>query len=216
METFAKILSKLPQKIIWTCDLEELPVKTENIMIGKWFPQDDILAHENVKLFISHGGLGSVVEAKYHGVPILGVPFFADQSGNIRKIVSEGWGVSVNHKNLTENSLENAIIEMLENDKYHKKARELSLLFRDRPLTSKQLAIYWIEYVMRHRGAPHMRFQGADLNWLQKSSIDVIAFLCFITYAIYQLIKILSTFFAKLIVKLIDKTFKSVEKQKTN
>lgn len=52
-------------------------------------------------------------------------------------------------------------------------------------------AIYWIEYVIRHKGAPHMRSPGADLNVFQRASLDVIAFLGAILYVVYLMIKVL-------------------------
>ena len=41
-------------------------------------------------------------------------------------------------------------------------------------------ALYWIEYVIRHQGAPHLRYPGADLNWFQRNLIDVAAFVAFV------------------------------------
>jgi len=34
-------------------------------------------------------------------------------------------------------------------------------------------AIYWIEYVIRHNGAHHLKTAGNQLNWIQFLSIDV-------------------------------------------
>jgi glucuronosyltransferase len=54
-------------------------------------------------------------------------------------------------------------------------------------------AIYWTEYVIRHRGAPHMRTAGADLPLYQYLLLDVIAALitAFITivYVIHIIFK---------------------------
>lgn len=91
--------------------------KPENVLIGKWLPQDDILAHKNVKLFISHCGLGSTVESKYHGVPILAVPLFADQNANSDVVVDEGWGVKLDFATMSEQSLSDGIKEVLGNPK---------------------------------------------------------------------------------------------------
>lgn len=99
----------------WESD--SLEGKPENVLIGKWLPQDDILAHKNVKLFISHCGLGSTAESKYHAVPIVAVPLFADQNANTDVVVDEGWGVKVDFATITETSFLEGIKEVLENPK---------------------------------------------------------------------------------------------------
>lgn len=38
-----------------------------------------VSGHKNTKLFITHSGLLSTQESVYHGVPMLGIPIFADQ-----------------------------------------------------------------------------------------------------------------------------------------
>lgn len=59
---------------------EKLPIELpKNVKIQAWMPQNDILAHPNTKLFISHCGLLSTQEALWYGVPVLGFPVFADQ-----------------------------------------------------------------------------------------------------------------------------------------
>jgi UDP-glucoronosyl and UDP-glucosyl transferase. len=50
----------------------------------------------------------------------------------------------------------------------------VSQIFKDRPMTPLQTAIFWTEYVLRHRGAPHLRSAGADLPWHQYLLLDVI------------------------------------------
>jgi len=98
-------------------ETDTLDGKPENVLIGKWLPQDDILAHQNVKLFISHCGLGGVVESKYHGVPIIGMPIFADQDSNANVIVNEGWALKNEFSTLTEKEFLANIKEMLQNPK---------------------------------------------------------------------------------------------------
>lgn len=46
------------------------------------------LAHPNVKLFISHGGALGLNEAVYEGVPVLGIPMYADQITNLKVLQS--------------------------------------------------------------------------------------------------------------------------------
>lgn len=57
------VFRKLKQRVIMKWESETLAGKPNNVMINEWLPQDAILAHPNVKLFISHCGLGSVAEA---------------------------------------------------------------------------------------------------------------------------------------------------------
>lgn len=99
----------------WESD--ELTGKPDNVFIGKWLPQDGILAHENVKLFISHCGLGSVAEAKYHGVPVVAMPIGIDQIMNADKIVIEGWAEKVDFSTLNEDDLMAAIQKVLQDEK---------------------------------------------------------------------------------------------------
>lgn len=163
----------------WDSDIIE--EKPENVFTAKWLPQEDILANPATKLFISHGGLGSVIEAKYYGIPIVGL-IFVDRIGIINTIVNEGWAAKVDLETLSEKSLGDAIQEILTNEKYSVTAKKLSQLYRDRPMIARETATFWVEYVIRHNGARHMRYQAADQNFLQRQSLDVIGFLIAVIY----------------------------------
>ena len=65
--------------IIWKWDdiTDGLP---ENVLIKTSLPQNDMLAHPNLKVFVTHGGLLSTQEALFHKVPLVGVPILNDQS----------------------------------------------------------------------------------------------------------------------------------------
>lgn len=109
-----KVFGKLKQKIVMKWDEDEVAKKPSNIFIRKWLPQDDLLAHPNLKLFISHCGLGGLVESKARGVPVLGFPFFADQKTNADEAVREGWLKKMDINSLTESQFYDSIMEMIE------------------------------------------------------------------------------------------------------
>lgn len=88
-----------------------------NVMIANWLPQNDIFTHPNVKLFISHGGMLSTLEALHHAKPVLGIPFWGDQERNIECYVTAGWALRLSVDNLTESSIRWALHEMLDNPK---------------------------------------------------------------------------------------------------
>lgn len=109
---------KLKERVLWKWEDPDLPGKPANVMIRNWFPQEDILAHPNVKLFISHGGLLSVMETVYHAVPIIGIPIFGDHFVNMFRAQSAGYGLTVAFANITEESITWSIDEILNNDRF--------------------------------------------------------------------------------------------------
>jgi UDP:flavonoid glycosyltransferase YjiC (YdhE family) len=176
IDSMLKAFSKIKQKVLWKfeADLSELP---ENVKIMKWLPQQDILAHPNVRAFITHGGFLSIVETVYHGVPVIGIPVFGDQKYNIAAAVSNGYAVSIGLNELTEEKLSWALNEILNNPKYGDNVQKWAQLMHDQPLKPIDKAVYWVEYVIHHKGASHLRSAGLDLKWYQREMIDVILFL---------------------------------------
>jgi len=57
-------------------------------------------------------------EAIHRGVPVLGIPIFGDQSLNMNKAVTAGYGLSIRLNNVTMESLLWSIREMIDNPKY--------------------------------------------------------------------------------------------------
>lgn len=126
--------AELPYTVLWKFEQEDLPGKPDNVVISKWFPQEDIfskwwlpnvlvdrltvyiiLGHPNIKLFITQGGLQSVEEAISSYIPMIGIPFMADQPFNVQKIVQKGMGLSLDHKTLEKDSFKKAILEIMNN-----------------------------------------------------------------------------------------------------
>lgn len=67
---------------------------------------------------ITHGGLLSLQEVAYHGVPLLGVPLGIDRIKNINTATNMGFAMSLDDwNNLTVASLVNKINELIYNPK---------------------------------------------------------------------------------------------------
>ncbi|GLH09941.1 UDP-glucuronosyltransferase [Gryllus bimaculatus] len=161
MDAFAE----LPQKVLWKFEADSLPGQPKNVKISKWLPQSDIL------------GLLSTHEAIYRGVPVIGIPFFGDQPVNIQKLVSHGVAIQLNFKELTKESLLKAIRTILNDSSYRENMKKLSAKFRDEQQTPLERAVFWSEYVLRHKGAPHLQSAAKDLNFIQYFLLDVLAFI---------------------------------------
>uniref|UniRef100_A0A0K8T947 Glucuronosyltransferase n=1 Tax=Lygus hesperus TaxID=30085 RepID=A0A0K8T947_LYGHE len=150
-DAFIKVFRKLKQKVLWKWKGSEIPkVDAPNVKIQEWFPQQDILAHKNTKIFLTHGGLMSLIEAINHGVPLIGTAVFGDQPKNLRFVEHVGIGVQLKYDNLTEESLTWAVNEILGNPSYKNSMKKRSELFKDRPMTPVDEGVYWVEYVLRH------------------------------------------------------------------
>jgi glucuronosyltransferase len=172
-EAFIKAFGKLKQKVLWKYENDTLPNKPSNVMISKWIPQRDILAHPNMKLFITHGGLLGTTEAMVEGVPVLGIPIFGDQKMNMAKAVTRDYGLQIYNEDITAESFSNVLTEFFSNPKYSINAKQISERFSDRPMTPQQTVIFWTEYALRHKGAHHLRAAGNSLTFVEFHLLDV-------------------------------------------
>lgn len=198
-QAFVKAFGGLKQKVIWKYENETLPNKPDNVMISSWIPQRDILAHRNVKIFITHGGLLGVAEALTEGVPILAIPIYGDQKMNMKLAVSKGYALSLTFDEISEESVTRALKQILSDSKISLKAKEISRIFTNRPMTPQQSVLFWVEYVISHKGAYHLLPVAHDLNYFQLNSLDVYAVIfSFIVLSVlafkYVLRKILENF----------------------
>lgn len=73
------------------------------------------LAHPNVVLFITHGGLLSMTESIHFGIPIIAIPIFGDQFMNAERAVKKGFAKKVDLNLLMADNLKEAIKDMLRN-----------------------------------------------------------------------------------------------------
>ncbi|XP_035377034.1 UDP glucuronosyltransferase 1 family, polypeptide B1 [Electrophorus electricus] len=174
---FFKAFSQIPQRVLWryTGDVpEKVP---ENVKLMKWLPQNDLLGHPKTRAFITHGGTHGIYEGICHGVPMVMVPLFGDQDDNVHRMANRGVGVILNIHELTVPMLVDALNTVINNSSYKERMMKLSAVHNDRPIEPLNLAVFWTEFVMRHKGAGHLRPAAHDLNWFQYHSLDVIVFL---------------------------------------
>lgn len=171
---FSDTFRKLKQRVIWKFEDESIPDLPDNVLIRKWLPQTDILAHPNIVLFISHGGMFSNFEAINHGHQMLMIPFIGDQYRNAIRMQSSGYGKFLDFGDITNESLYSTLIEMLTNDKYTKRAKEISSIFKENQNHPMDDFIWWCEYVIKFRGAKHLKSVAADMPLISYLLIDVI------------------------------------------
>ncbi|XP_058402377.1 UDP-glucuronosyltransferase 2B31-like isoform X5 [Diceros bicornis minor] len=173
----ASALAQIPQKVIWRFDGKKPDTLGPNTRLYKWIPQNDLLGHSKTKAFITHGGANGVYEAIYHGIPMVGIPLFADQPDNIARMKTRGAAVRLDFNTMSSTDLLNALKTVINDPSYKENAVKLSRIQHDQPMKPLDRAVFWIEYVMRHKGAKHLRPASHDLTWFQYNSLDVLGFL---------------------------------------
>ncbi|KAM9766010.1 UDP-glucuronosyltransferase 2A2-like [Menidia menidia] len=176
-EEVAAALSNLPQKVIWRYKGKRPVSLGNNSLLVDWMPQNDLLGHPKIKLFISHGGTNGIFEAIYHGVPVVGIPFVFDQADNLSRLRAKGVARVLDVSSLDRKSFLTTMQEVLSNSSYRINMQKLSRLHRDQPLTPLDRALFWVEFVVRHKGAAHLRTESYRLPWYSYNSVDVISFL---------------------------------------
>jgi UDP:flavonoid glycosyltransferase YjiC (YdhE family) len=80
MNMFLTVFNKLDMRIIWKFDNKKIEIPL-HVLTRKTLPQNSILEHKNVKLFITHGGQTSLQEGVLHKKPMIVIPTYPDQVG---------------------------------------------------------------------------------------------------------------------------------------
>ncbi|KAJ8257263.1 hypothetical protein GJAV_G00183710 [Gymnothorax javanicus] len=177
-EVIASAFARLPQKVLWRHLGTRPSTLGNNTLLLDWLPQNDLLGHPKTRLFVTHAGTNGLYEAIYHGVPVLGLPLIFDQMDNMVRVEARGVGLALDVLSLEVDSLTQALRDILDEQKpYRENMRRLSQLHRDRPLEPLDRAIFWIEFVMRHGGAAHLRTDSYKMPWYAYHCLDVLALL---------------------------------------
>ncbi|KAJ8719642.1 hypothetical protein PYW08_011817 [Mythimna loreyi] len=179
---------------IWKTDLTDW-VPPSNVFLGRWMPQTAIICHPKVVAFVTHSGMLSTTEAMHCGIPIVAIPLFGEQYSNAQSAVESGLGVSVDVLTLNQRILEDALNTILQ-EKYRKKAKELSRLWKDRPLSPMNTTIFWIEYVARNKGAVNLKPPTVDMPFYQYFMLDAIfvvaSVILLIIFILVKLVKLVT------------------------
>lgn len=190
VDMMAIAFGKLKQKVVWRLKGHIPSSLSPNIKISEWLPQNDLLGHKDVRAFVSHVGHNSLYESAYHGVPLIAFPLFGDQAYNAKRVEYFGLGLSVDHKTFDDEHLFQRIENVIYDPRFKNAAIRVSKLLRDRQRTPLETTGDWVEYVLKHGGARHLRAQVFYLSWYQYYLLDVILFLVTIVIVVGMAIRL--------------------------
>ena len=129
-------------------------------MVKSWVDQGEILGHKAVGGFVSHCGWNSVIEAAWHGVPILAWPQHGDQKINAEVVERSGLGMWVTSWGWGEK-------DMVKGDEFGERIREMmgSELLRGQATHIREEA----RKALGDGGSCEMTFKRLVAEWKMKS-----------------------------------------------
>ncbi|GMR46758.1 hypothetical protein PMAYCL1PPCAC_16953 [Pristionchus mayeri] len=210
-----KTISRFPSiTFIWKYEepddefAKEAAAKLPNLVLTKWMPQLDILAHPRLYVFITHGGMGSTQETALRGVPGIFVPIFGDQMKNAGMMEYNGFGKVFDKNNLGDaDKLTATIKEVLENKKYRENAQRISKMLAKKPFSSKEQLVKYVEFAAEFGASAALRPQSVDMSFVTYHNLDVIlASAACIFIFVYLICKMCSRTAVKLVALISGKT----------
>lgn len=145
-------------------------------------------------------------EAIHCKVPVIVIPFLGDQYANANRLEKLKVGLQLDLLEMNEENLREKIIEATQPE-FKRNMQKLHDLVYDQPISSIEKAIFWIEHVIRHKGAKHMQFNGKTVPIHQSLCLDFIA--------IFIVLSLSTTYVSWKILSKLFKRFSSQNKRKT-
>lgn len=110
-------------------NLTELKEAPGNIHLRTYVPQLEVLKRADV--VISHGGLNSVSEALYYGVPVIAIPLANDQPAVAKRLSELGAGTWLKMEEVTPELLLTSVNAILSDNTYREHSVQIGDTFRE-------------------------------------------------------------------------------------
>lgn len=95
----------------------------ENVAVYEWVPQVEVL--KRAALFISHGGMNSVHDSLYFGVPLLVVPQQFEQTINAMRVVELGAGLMLKKGQVNTQAIRDSAVRLLTESHFKAQAEHI-------------------------------------------------------------------------------------------
>ncbi|MFJ9603696.1 macrolide family glycosyltransferase [Streptomyces althioticus] len=156
LRSFAAALAPLGGTVVVATggtDPAALGALPDNVVARRFVPQPELLAR--AALFVTHGGMNSVNEALYAGVPVLVVPQGADQPQVARRVTELGAGLTVRPADATEAAVHALARRLLTEPRFREAASALRV--EQRRAGGHLRAADEIEALLRRTGSHEKR-----------------------------------------------------------
>jgi NDP-glycosyltransferase len=121
-----------------------------NFLIAPHVPQLEVLSRAN--LFISHGGMNSIMESLWFGVPLVVVPQMMEQEMNARRVQELGLGLMLEKETLTTEKLRAAVEQISHDSGFHTRVQQMQQEMRQSGGYRRA-----VDEIIRYLGLPQLR-----------------------------------------------------------
>ncbi|TMS37610.1 hypothetical protein L596_004506 [Steinernema carpocapsae] len=202
-ENIARVIRSFPNvTFVWKFENEETEFLrgVENVVLMKWIPQNNVLNHPNLKLFVTHGGMNSILEAANRGVPVVGVPIFGDQMRNIRMMEALGAGEHLDRFDLANyEKLRKTIAKVLHEKSYEENSARIASMIAERPIDLKHSFLRHVEFALKFGPVPSMTSKSPRMSFFTYYMLDVASLVlpvvALLLSSVYLVAKFLYNFF---------------------
>ncbi|EGT43733.1 CBN-UGT-4 protein [Caenorhabditis brenneri] len=150
----------------------------ENVILNEWFPQRALLADKRVKLFITHGGLGSTMELAYSAKPAIMIPLIAEQPDNGQMLKRHGSVEVYSKYDIPDwQKLNRLLHKMLNQKSYQKSADRLAHVLSSQPIKPSEMMIKHAEMAAKFGRMPELTPNVQEMGIVEFYNLDIILLL---------------------------------------
>ncbi|KAF8356230.1 hypothetical protein PRIPAC_97853 [Pristionchus pacificus] len=180
-QTILKVAAALPSiTFIWKYERTDAfalaeAAKIENLILTEWMPQNDLLNHPNMAVFITHGGMGSVQELALRGKPAILVPVFADQPRNAAMMEHNRLGKVLSKLEIGDHEkIMTLLQELLDNPEYADNAKRMSQMLAKKPFSSKDTLLRYVDFAAEFGPSTALSPQSHDMSFIEYHNLDIV------------------------------------------
>ncbi len=120
-------LKDLPWQVVLSygtrLDSAALDPVPQNFLIAPHVPQLEVLAR--AQMFVTHGGMNSVMESFYYGVPMVIVPQIPEQVSTARRVQELGLGAALSPAGLDCQTVRDTVMRVAQDRTYHERLKKM-------------------------------------------------------------------------------------------
>lgn len=127
---------------------EDFPVRPADAILSPWVPQLQVL--ERAAVMITHGGLGTLKECIFRGVPVVVFPISRDQPDNAQRVVHHRLGLSGDLTSYTPQGIFSLVQQVADNPEYRQNMERMRSRFLE--VEESGVGVKVIEDTLRRHG----------------------------------------------------------------